>query len=99
VFPDNFGNFQHQVRVPSTRDPIHVARRPPAPTSPQPLIVVVGKQTTAAAEHVCGRFDCHRGFHHRRVSYAQRIQPTSKTILLLQRQTVPQQSPQIRAPT
>jgi len=51
------------------------------------------------AEHVCGRFDCHRGFHHRRVSHAQRVQPTSEAVLLLQGQTVPQQSAQIRTPT
>jgi len=50
-------------------------------------------------EHVCGRFDCHCGIHHRRISYAQRVQPTSETVLLLQGQTVSQQSPQIRAPT
>lgn len=57
------------------------------------------KSADAPAEHVCGCLDCHCSFPHCRISYAQCVQPTAKTVLLLQRQAVPQQSHQVRTPT
>jgi len=55
-------------------------------------------RTDPPAEHVRGRSDCHRGFSHRRVPHTKRVQPAPETVVLLQRQTVPQESHQIRAP-